>query len=84
MTSALPSVGLITSNDVLDGKPYPAPYLAGANKYNVKSSSCLVVEDAISDLKAGQSAGAQTVRISATWIDGQVEIQISDITEIKY
>ncbi|RDB29154.1 Sugar phosphatase YfbT [Hypsizygus marmoreus] len=59
----LPRAGLVTSNDVSHGKPHPAPYLAGAQKCGVDPAKCLVVEDAISGLKSGRSAGAQTLAV---------------------
>ncbi|TFK76691.1 HAD-like protein [Pluteus cervinus] len=59
----LPSVGIITSNDVSHGKPHPAPYLAGAVKCNIEPSRCLVIEDAISGLKSGRAAGARTLAV---------------------
>ncbi|KAF8665066.1 hypothetical protein AX16_000534 [Volvariella volvacea WC 439] len=59
----LPSVGMVTSNDVKQGKPYPEPYLAGAAKCGVDPANCLVVEDAISGLKAGAAAGARTLAV---------------------
>ncbi|KAG6918670.1 hypothetical protein DXG01_012487 [Tephrocybe rancida] len=59
----LPSVGLITSNDVTAGKPHPAPYLAGAAKCGIDPTKCLVVEDAISGLTSGRAAGARTLAV---------------------
>lgn len=36
----IPEVGLITANDVIEGKPHPAPYLAGAERCGAKPSNC--------------------------------------------
>ncbi|KAG6869062.1 hypothetical protein C0993_004735, partial [Termitomyces sp. T159_Od127] len=55
--------GLVTSSDVTAGKPHPAPYLAGAAKCGVDPRHCLVIEDAISGLKSGRSAGAKTLAV---------------------
>ncbi|KAF5311886.1 hypothetical protein D9619_003085 [Psilocybe cf. subviscida] len=60
---ALPLLGIITSNDVSHGKPHPAPYLAGAAKCSADPENCLVVEDAISGLRAGRAAGATTLAV---------------------
>ncbi len=38
----LPSVGIITSNDVARGKPHPDPYLAGARACSVDPLACEV------------------------------------------
>ncbi|XP_006454558.1 hypothetical protein AGABI2DRAFT_214770 [Agaricus bisporus var. bisporus H97] len=59
----VPKSGLITANDVAKGKPHPDPYLAGAEKCLVNPSNCLVVEDAISGLLSGRSAGARTLAV---------------------
>ncbi|PFH54713.1 hypothetical protein AMATHDRAFT_72473 [Amanita thiersii Skay4041] len=59
----IPAVGIITSNDVPRGKPYPDPYLAGAQRCTIEPTNCLVVEDAISGLKSGKAAGARTLAV---------------------
>ncbi|KAJ6569633.1 HAD-like domain-containing protein [Mycena capillaripes] len=58
-----PRAGIVTSNDVSHGKPHPAPYLAGAAACGVDPSKCLVVEDAISGMRAGRAAGAQVLAV---------------------
>ncbi|THU90744.1 HAD-like protein [Dendrothele bispora CBS 962.96] len=59
----LPIAGIVTSNDVTNGKPHPEPYTAGASKCNVASNKCLVIEDAVSGLNAGRAAGAKTLAV---------------------
>ncbi|KIK04332.1 hypothetical protein K443DRAFT_676083 [Laccaria amethystina LaAM-08-1] len=59
----IPERGIITSNDVNQGKPHPDPYLAGARLCNVEPSNCLVVEDAISGIKSGRAAGSRTLAV---------------------
>ncbi|PPQ78196.1 hypothetical protein CVT26_007573, partial [Gymnopilus dilepis] len=59
----LPAAGIVTANDVSQGKPHPAPYIAGALKCSVDPKDCLVVEDAISGLKAGHAAGCRTLAV---------------------
>jgi len=59
----LPSVGIVTANDVPKGKPHPEPYLAGAAKCEVDATRCLVVEDAVSGLRSGRAAGARTLAV---------------------
>jgi hypothetical protein len=36
----LPPLGLVTSSDVANGKPHPAPYLAGARRLGVDPKNC--------------------------------------------
>ncbi|KAF9535764.1 HAD-like protein [Crepidotus variabilis] len=59
----VPPVGVITANDVVECKPHPAPYLAGAALLSTDPKKCLVVEDAISGLNAGHAAKALTLAV---------------------
>jgi N-acetyl-D-muramate 6-phosphate phosphatase len=44
-------------------KPYPDPILLAAQKMNVSSENCLMIGDTTVDMRAGKSAGAQTVGV---------------------
>lgn len=44
-------------------KPYPDPILLAAKKMNVPSENCLMIGDTTVDMRAGKSAGAQTVGV---------------------
>ncbi|PAV22237.1 haloacid dehalogenase-like hydrolase [Pyrrhoderma noxium] len=59
----IPPAGLVTSNDVKQGKPHPDPYLAAAERCGVSPKNCLVVEDAPSGLNAGRAAGSKTLAV---------------------
>jgi len=48
---------IVTADDVSEGKPHPAPYLAGAALLGFKPEECVVFEDAASGTKAGRAAG---------------------------
>jgi sugar-phosphatase len=52
---------LITANQVIEGKPLPAPYLAGAALLGFAPEECVVFEDAASGTKAGRAAGCTVV-----------------------
>lgn len=74
-----PALGVISANDVSEGKPQPAPYLAGAALCAAGPKQCslrlspawtkvistagLVIEDAVSGLIAGRAAGARTLAV---------------------
>ncbi|PPQ67390.1 hypothetical protein CVT25_005969 [Psilocybe cyanescens] len=84
----LPSLGLITSNDVSEGKPHPAPYLAGALRCSIDPKNCLVVEDAISGLKSGRAAGSLTLAVCTSTLrntilesGSQPDFIVSDLTK---
>jgi sugar-phosphatase len=57
---------LITSEDVSIGKPDPACYLLAAQRLGVEVTDCLVFEDAMAGILAGEAAGADIVIVTAT------------------
>jgi sugar-phosphatase len=52
---------IITAESVSEGKPNPAPYLAGAALLGFAPEDCVVFEDAASGTKAGRAAGCTVV-----------------------
>ncbi len=52
---------LVTAESVTEGKPLPAPYLAGAALLGVAPEECVVFEDASSGAQAGRAAGCTVV-----------------------
>jgi mannitol-1-/sugar-/sorbitol-6-phosphatase len=52
---------IITAESVTQGKPNPAPYLAGAALLGLRPEECVVVEDSESGAKAGRAAGCTVV-----------------------
>jgi HAD superfamily hydrolase (TIGR01509 family) len=61
---------IITGEMVKNGKPNPDIYLLAAERIGVKPENCLVVEDALAGLQAGNAAGCQTVAIpDPRWLD---------------
>lgn len=44
-------------------KPYPDPVLLAAQKMNVAPENCLMIGDTTVDIRAGKSAGAQTLGV---------------------
>ncbi|KAH9486653.1 putative phosphatase HAD1 [Psilocybe cubensis] len=86
----LPSVGIITSNDVSEGKPHPAPYLAGSLRCSINPENCLVVEDAISGLKSGRAAGCRTLAVCTSTLRSKIldsgvqpDFIVSDLTKVS-
>ncbi|PSH64414.1 HAD-IA family hydrolase [Phyllobacterium sophorae] len=57
---------LITAEDVTAGKPSPDCYLLAARKLGVSAVNCLVFEDAVPGIIAGDAAGAEVLVITAT------------------
>lgn len=52
---------LVTADDVEQGKPDPAPYLAGAALLGLPPEDCVVFEDAESGAQAGRAAGCTVI-----------------------
>jgi len=54
---------IITGLSAEHTKPYPDPVLLAAKKMNVAPESCVMIGDTTVDIRAGKSAGAQTVGV---------------------
>ncbi len=54
---------IVTGQSAEHTKPYPDPILFAAQKMNVKPDECLMIGDTTVDMRAGKSAGAQTVGV---------------------
>ena len=50
---------VVTASDVHRGKPWPDPWLLGAERLGVDPAECLVVEDAVAGLEAAREAGCR-------------------------
>jgi N-acetyl-D-muramate 6-phosphate phosphatase len=54
---------IVTGLSAEHTKPYPDPVLFAAQKMNVSPENCLMIGDTTVDIRAGESAGAQTVGV---------------------
>ena len=54
---------IITSLSAPHTKPYPDPILLAAKKMGVQPGECLMIGDTTVDIRAGESAGAQTIGV---------------------
>ncbi len=54
---------VITGQSAEHTKPYPDPILLAAQKMGVKPEECLMIGDTTVDIRAGKSAGTQTVGV---------------------
>ncbi|KAG1755510.1 HAD-like domain-containing protein [Suillus lakei] len=63
----------VTAEDVTQGKPYPDPYILGAQKCGVSPGKCLVVEDAPSGVASGLAAGCAVIGLITSHTKEQME-----------
>jgi sugar-phosphatase len=57
---------IVTSNDIVNGKPDPEPYLKGAELLGLAASDCVVFEDAPAGIRAGKASGARVIALQTT------------------
>jgi mannitol-1-/sugar-/sorbitol-6-phosphatase len=57
---------MVTSNDIVNGKPSPEPYLKGAERLGLAAADCVVVEDAPAGVRSGKAAGALVIALQTT------------------
>ncbi|KAJ6490395.1 HAD-like domain-containing protein [Mycena vitilis] len=80
---------LVASEDVVQGKPFPDPYLLGAEKCRVKPENCVVFEDAPAGVRSGAAAGCKTVAFLTTHSRAQVEASkpdflVQDMSQVSF
>ena len=55
---------IITTDDVKDHKPHPESYLAAIQRLGVSAPKCIVFEDSVAGIQAGNAAGATVIGIT--------------------
>ncbi len=55
--------GMVTSEEVVHGKPDPYCFLLGAERLGIPPERCLVFEDAPAGVQAGRAAGMQVIQV---------------------
>jgi HAD superfamily hydrolase (TIGR01509 family) len=58
---------IITGLDVENKKPSPDIYIKAARSIGLEPEECLVVEDAVSGIKAGKSAGCRCLAVTSSF-----------------
>jgi HAD superfamily hydrolase (TIGR01509 family) len=67
---------IVTGLDVVNKKPAPDIYLKAAEMLNINPGDCLVVEDAVSGIKAGKRAGCRCLAVTTSF--GKNELTEAD------
>jgi sugar-phosphatase len=73
---------LVAAEDVRRGKPDPQPYLRGAELVGVAPGRCLVIEDAMSGVRAAQAAGMACVGVGAQVEPSAVAAHVTSLKEL--
>lgn len=58
---------IITGEDVINKKPFPDIYIKAAERLGLKPQECLVVEDAVSGIRSGRSAGCRCLAVTTSF-----------------
>jgi sugar-phosphatase len=69
---------VITSNDIVHGKPHPDPYLKGAAILGFAGNSCVVIEDAPAGIRSGKAAGSRVIAFRTTATDEKLRAAGAD------
>jgi sugar-phosphatase len=76
---------IITSENVPEGKPHPAPFLAGAALLGFAPEDCVVLEDAPPGVKSGRTAGCTVIATTFSHPAGalnEAQYLIRDVTGV--
>lgn len=58
---------IVTGEDVIHKKPAPDIYLEAAARLGLEADECLVIEDAVSGIKAAKSAGCRCLAVTTSY-----------------
>lgn len=60
---------MVTSTDIVNGKPHPEPYVKGAALLGISPQDCVVFEDAPAGIRSGKAAASRVVAFQTTESD---------------
>ena len=76
---------LVTGDDVKNGKPFPDPYLLGAQRLGLDPADCVVFEDAAAGCEAAIEAGVGlVVGVSEKALATAADIVVRDLRGITF
>ena len=77
---------MVTSDDVVNGKPHPEPYLKGASLLGFSPQECLVIEDAPAGIASAKAGGMKVIGLASTYGAeklGEANIVVSGLKQIQ-
>jgi len=69
---------MVTSTDIVNGKPHPEPYLKGAGRLGIAPQDCVVFEDAPAGIRSGKAADSRVVAFQTTESDDRLRLAGAD------
>ena len=78
--------GLVSADDVRNTKPYPEPYLRGAELIGLRPEECLVIENAPLGIRAAKQAGTFVIGVQTTVgaaVLHEADIVLTDIEAVR-
>jgi sugar-phosphatase len=69
---------LVTSSDIVNGKPHPEPYRKGATALGFSAADCLVVEDVPAGIRSAKAAGARVIAVRTTATEAELTAEKPD------
>lgn len=75
----------VLGEDVTRGKPYPEPFLLGAQRLGLNAADCLAHEDAVNGVRSAAGAGCRVVALTTTsseqaLLDAGASLAVPDFT----
>lgn len=71
--------GMVTAEDVKQGKPHPDVFLKAAAKTGVAPAQCIVFEDAFAGIEAARAGGMKVVGVATTHELGTLESKVDRV-----
>jgi sugar-phosphatase len=75
---------VITAEDVAAGKPDPEGYASAASRLGLSPAALIVLEDAVSGVRAGQAAGCTVVGVGERALDSDASIVVRDLIGARW
>lgn len=78
---------ILNDTFVTHGKPHPEIYIKCAQALGLPNERCIVIEDSLSGVQAGQAAGSKVIGITTTHIAAELQhtdLVITDFRELSF
>jgi len=80
-----PASILVTGEDVMNGKPFPDPYVLAAQRLQTLPRCCAVFEDAPAGIASARAAGVETIiGVGTNARTPEVTLAVSDLTGVRF